>query len=430
MDAMRTYSAALLKTVLAETVPLYGRMIHHGDLTEEEQLYDTSGRHNNAVDRGNLNKILLDALPSHVKIFFRHKLTGADLVKRKARFAQIGAEEGKEVEVSFDLMLGCDGAHSNVRNHLMKVLRMDYEQRFIDAIWCEFTIPPADAASQDKITSTAKDGFRMSPDHLHIWPGAKDMFIAIPSIDQSFTCTLFAPSATFKALEGRESTLESFFDEHFPGAAELVGRKELHSQFQQNPHLPLISIKCQPHHYGSSVVILGDAAHAMVPFYGQGMNAGLEDVKVLFQHLDRHPATEAGRSAALEAYGKERVADAHTINDFALANYWEMRAGVTSTTRLLRKKVEEFLSDKVPWSGFKTQYSRVSFSTQRYSEVKQDVARQGHILLRGLIGTLAVPVLGAVAWYFHHTRTTPSHPVWQGLSLASIGARFDRIFRR
>ena len=390
-------SPKLLDSILEETIPMHGRMIHgqdsKGGLTEESQLYDVHGRFQRAIDRANLNKVLLSELESlpNVKLLFYHKLTGADFQARKAWFEVRSSEaelneRPKEVEVGFEVILGCDGAHSAVRFHIMKFVRMNYEQSYIDTLWCEFTIPPSTSNDTVSNTPSAKDGFATSPNHLHIWPGSDKMFIAIPNPDRTFTCTFFATSSDFSALERQPEAVESFFQTHFPGAADLIGPGTLQGQFKQNPHLPLISIKCAPHHYASSGVILGDAAHAMVPFYGQGMNAGLEDVRVLFQHLDVHASTAAGRAAALEAYSRERIPDAHTINDLALANYWEMHAGVRSSLYLLRKKVEEFLSDKVPVSGFATQYSRVSFSNQRYSEVKRVVERQRKVLVRGWWG--------------------------------------------
>ncbi|WPG97286.1 kynurenine 3-monooxygenase [Acrodontium crateriforme] len=382
-------SPKLLDLVLNSCIPMHGRMIHgqdgHGNLTEESQSYDNHGRYIRAVDRGALNKMLLDELETlpNVKLLFHHKLTGADFNRRKAWFEQKGVsrssspenhsfegnplKRAREIEVDFDLILGCDGAYSAARFHLMKFVHMDYEQSYIDTLWCEFRIDPS--TSNSVKTPSARDGFATSPNHLHIWPSSDKMFIAIPSEDKSFTCTLFAPGATFKALENDPSQVELFFNVNFPGAADLLGSAGIQKQFESNPHLPLISIKCAPHHYGSTGVILGDAAHAMVPFYGQGMNAGLEDVRVVFSHLDANAATPEGRAAALEAYSKERVPDAHTINDLAFANYWEMHAGVRSPLYLLRKKIEEFLNDKVPSAGFATQYSRISFSTQRYSEV-------------------------------------------------------------
>lgn len=404
-------SPALLESVLSETIPMYGRMIHgedsKGALTEEAQLYDVHGRYQRAVDRGALNKTLLDQLHDmeNVKLCFHHKLTGADFRRRKAWFEVRNphdaepTERPQETEVDFDIVLGCDGAHSSVRYHMMKYVRMDYTQSYIDTLWCEFIIPPLskDGWSPPSISPSAKDNFATSPNHLHIWPGQDQMFIAIPNPDRTFTCTLFATSAIFAALENDEIAIEPFFQKSFPGAADLVGPAKLKEQFKQNPHLPLISVKCSPHHYSSCGVILGDAAHAMVPFYGQGMNAGLEDVRVLFSHFDSHPLTASGRVGALKAYSKERVEDAYTINDLALANYWEMHAGVRSTTYLIRKRVEEFLSDKVPSSGFATQYSRVSFSNQRYSEVARVVARQKKILLTGIWSSALIPVLAVAA---------------------------------
>jgi kynurenine 3-monooxygenase len=399
---------------------MHGRMIHgqdsSGDLTEESQQYDVQGRYLRAVDRANLNKVLLDELDGlpNVQLFFHHKLTGADFKRREAWFESTGSKSAQtadgaqaeqdqndshshEQEVIFDLLLGCDGAHSSVRYHMMKAVRMDYQQSYIDTLWCEFTIPPS--TDNSSTTASAREGFATSPNHLHIWPSDDKMFIAIPSVDKTFTCTFFAPAATFAHLEAAPQEVEKFFHAEFPGAADLIGPAELQKQFEANPHLPLISIKCSPHTASASGVILGDAAHAMVPFYGQGMNAGLEDVRVLFSHLDAQPVTASGRDKALTAYSSERVPDAHTINDLALANYWEMHAGVRSPLYLLRKKVEEFLSDKIPSTGFKTQYARVSFSNERYSSVQAAVTKQSKILLRGMVGTVLAPGLAWAAWW-------------------------------
>jgi kynurenine 3-monooxygenase len=412
-------SSSLLDSILADTIPMHGRMIHGQDktgaLTEASQQYDVHNRAIQAVDRSSLNESLLDELASlpNVRLRFHHKLTGVDFRRRLAWLEQKGpsrrqsaTEDGTrpsgrpgrpdEIEIDFDLILGCDGAHSSVRFHMMKFARVDFAQSYIETLWCEFMIPPA---SQTTATSpSAKDGFATSPNHLHIWPAQDKMFIAIPSSDKSFTSTLFAPYDDFLALEADPDSVELFFNRHFPGAADLIGPSNIRSQFMQNPHLPLISVKCSPHVFESSGVILGDAAHAMVPFYGQGMNAGLEDVRVLFSHLDAHPSDIDGREKALEAYNNERIADAHAINDLSMANFWEMHVGVTSTLHLWRKKIEEFLSDKLPRSGFKTQYSRVSFSNQRYSEVIAVVQRQKEILVRGMVGSALLPVIGWAAW--------------------------------
>ncbi|KAK2810683.1 kynurenine 3-monooxygenase, mitochondrial precursor [Emmonsiellopsis sp. PD_5] len=413
----QTNRSGFIDAVMKETIPMHGRMIHGksklGNLTEEPQAYDVHGRHINAMDRGRLNEILLDELEKtpNVKLFFNHKLTGADFKNKKAWFEQKrnngngsnssgeATSRAPEVEVPFDFLIGADGAHSATRYHLMKYARMDYQQEYIDVLWCEFQIAP----------TADTNAFRISPNHLHIWPGREFMFIALPSPDKSFTCTLFAPSAQFAALEKAPTEdLLAFFNKQFPGVCpELIPPKALQEQFASNPHLPLISIKCSPHHFNSSAVIIGDAAHAVVPFYGQGLNAGLEDVRILFDLLDEHgvykpstSSTSTRLAAALAAYTAQRTPDAHAISDLSLRNYCEMRWGVTSPLYRLRKAVEEKLDRYVPGLGWSTQYSRVSFSNDRYSEVEKKAARQGVVLVRVLTTTmgLVLGVGGVCGW--------------------------------
>lgn len=188
----------------------------------------------------------------------------------------------------------------------------------------------------------------------------------------------------------------------------MITPAAIKSQFSQNPHLPLISIKCTPYHYEDACVILGDAAHAMVPFYGQGMNAGLEDVRVLFEQFQRYgagtcprPWWETSRLMALRKYTKRRTPDAHVINDLALRNYVEMRSSVRSPLYRLRKWVDERFSLWFPWTGWGTQYARVSFRTERYSEVEKSVRTQGMILsvllAASTLGAMTT-IAGAVWW--------------------------------
>jgi kynurenine 3-monooxygenase len=215
------------------------------------------------------------------------------------------------------------------------------------------------------------------------------MFIALPSLDRSFTCTLFGPESLFLKLGNNSKELLTLFEEHFPGVIpDLISVDEVQRQFHSNPHLPLINIKCAPHHYSDCVVILGDAANAIVPFYGQGMNAGLESVRILFSKLDEL----SDRKAALSAYTDERVPDTHSIADLALRNYVEMRSSVTSPVYKIRKFVEETLSRYIPGLGWATQYSRVSFGNERYSEVERKSKRQRTVLATLL--TLITLVMG------------------------------------
>lgn len=380
------------------------------------------------MDRAGLNKRLLDQLEKmpNVRFFFHHKLTGADFQSKRAWLEVLspGQKTGPgnrapEIEVSFDLLLGADGAHSAARYHMMKFAQTTFSQEYIDTLWCEFTI------------SSSPEGkdYRISPNHLHIWPAGDFMFIAIPSLDKSFTCTFFGPTDLFEQLGASKSTtttttaastsrLDDLFAKHFPGVVpDLISRQDLHDQFTRNPHLPLVNIKCNPHHFSDSVVILGDAANAIVPFYGQGMNAGLESVKILFDQLDHHgvyatpnpppqPAAAAATTtttittstelkprlaAALTAYTALRVPDAHAIADLALRNYTEMRSSVRSPLYRLRKLVEESLDRFLPRLGWATQYSRISFGNERYSVVARRTRGQGRVL-----AVLASVVAGGV----------------------------------
>lgn len=362
----------------------------------------------------------------NVKLYFHHKLVGADFNKNTAWFErrdqdtqtdhaqnptqkEPNPKATTEVSVGFDLLVGADGAHSAARYHLMKYARMSYQQEYIDTLWCEFHINPRKVDDSTIV-------FAIPSNHLHIWPGGSFMFIAIPSSNRSFTCTLFAPSAHFESLSANpESNLEPFFAKHFPGVCpELIRPDELVTQYKENPHLPLISIKCTPYHYKSSGVILGDAAHAMVPFYGQGMNAGMEDVKVLFDILDDHgvytpisgdsTTCRMVRAKALDEYTRQRTPDAHMINDFALQNYEEMRSGVTSPSYKFRKYVEEKISIYLPASGFITQYTRISFSNERYSHVRKSVQRQSRILLAtsGCTFLMLGVLVGSSIWRTRH----------------------------
>jgi kynurenine 3-monooxygenase len=341
------------------------------------------------MDRTGLNKALLDHLDSmpNVKFFFNRKLVSVDFRKKLAWFedrAKKDPAKSDDIEVKFDLMIGADGAHSAVRYHLMKFVPMSYQQEYIDKLWCQFHVPPSDTGD-----------FRIPPNYLHIWPQDDSMFIALPNLDKSFTSTLFLTRTGFEQLVASGKVVE-YFDEKFPGVVpDLITESDLRKQFLEHDHLPLISIKCSPYHFGSTGVILGDAAHAMVPFYGQGMNAGLEDVRVLFDFLDQYPNDQA---KALSEYSKQRTPDAQTINDLALGNYREMATDVKKPLYLLRKWIEEKLYIYLPSAGWATQYSRVTFSNMRYSEVQEAAHRQAKIL-NGVVGFTALSLIGSALWF-------------------------------
>lgn len=407
---------------------MHGRMIHtaslSGTLHQEPQAYDVHGRFQRSIDRNELNRTLLAKLATmpNVKLKFQQKLIGADFDRRKAWFEDLSSgpsfpgKRAPEYEVGFDLMIGADGAHSAVRYHMMKFARVDFSQEYIDCLWSEFRME-ADFDQAAKF----EGGFKISPNHLHIWPAGSSMFIALPSHGGTFVCTLFGPDALFDKLESGDEEFLETFDELFPGVTGLIAPRDLLKQFQRNAHLPLVNIKCAPHHYSSSVVILGDSANAMVPFYGQGMNAGLESVRVLFEIMDKAKQAssrqEAGFSvqahidedidwhdpehclaAALREYTHLRTPDAHAIADLALGNYGEMRSGVVSRRYKFRKYVEETLDKWLPSIDWKTQYARVSFGNERYSDVIAKAGRQGAIL-NALFNVTSVGAFGGIAFY-------------------------------
>lgn len=221
------------------------------------------------------------------------------------------------------------------------------------------------------------------------------------------------PPGRFATLEADESQVPQFFDTNFPGVRDHISDTSLIRLLSKSPHQSIISIKCKPYHFGSSGVILGDAAHTMAPFYGQGMNAGMEDVRVLFSVLDKHAqgteaavrggggdsSTEAAktRRLALADYSSSRWKDAHAINDLAMRNYLEMRTA-RSTIYRLRKALEELMHVGFPSLGWQTRYSRVVFSNEPYAECMRRSDRQGR-LLSNLTALAACPFVVAGVYF-------------------------------
>ena len=395
----------MVTKILQGSVPMKARMIHgqgkDGLLYEESQDYDIHGRAIHAIDRSDLNSALIEELSTfpNVRLMFNHKLIRADLKSRKIDFEIVSksSTEPKKTKtgVDFDLLIGADGAHSAVRHHMMKQLSMDYSQSYIDVLWCEFKI---EAKGPPYVSSS--DSFKMSPHHLHIWPGKDRMFIAIPSSNGEFTCTLFMPASIYKSIDQSSEALVKFFQESFPGVTpQLISPESLIESFIKNPHLPLISLTCSPHHFSDNTVILGDATHAMVPFYGQGMNAGLEDVRILFQTLDKYSSlTDTDtKSQALEEYSSIRVEDSKAISQLAQDNYEEMRASVKSRMYKIRKRLDETINLWFPNSGWATKYSRVSFGNERYSDVIKITIRQ-EVIIEKILRVFGVGFLTSIGF--------------------------------
>lgn len=343
----------LEEEVLRNGIPMRGRMIHGLDGSKKAIYYGTKDQFIVSVDRRRLNELLLSAAEKYstVQIHFDHKLVSCDLDKKEPVFE---SSEGKlKTAEPVDLIVGCDGAFSAIRHMVMKTTRMNYSQEFISHGYIELRIPPSD-----------DNQFAMEKNYLHIWPRHEFMLIALPNVkDNSFVCTLFMPFAIFESLTNEEKVV-SFFEGNFPDASQLIARESLLDVFFSLKPLALVSVKCYPYHVNDRAVLLGDAAHAMVPFYGQGLNCGFEDLLVFDDLMERYQNDFA---KVLPEFSNVRSIDAHSINDLAMYNFVEMRSGVTSWTFLVRKKLDDYLFWLLPnvWVPL---YTMVSFTRIRYHE--------------------------------------------------------------
>lgn len=374
--------------VLRNAIPMRARMIHNLDGTCHPIPYGRSDQFINSVDRRRLNELLLTAAEKYpnVTCYFNHKLLKCDFQTGEMTFL---TKEGKEKQTKTDLIIGNDGAFSTVRHQMMKNSLFDYNQEYIPHGYMELTIPP-----------TLSNDFAMGVNYLHIWPRNEYMLIALPNLDKSYTCTLFMPFEMFSKLKTEEELVQ-FFRETFPDAMLLIGEEFLKKIFMSSKPLPMVSIKCSPYHVNDKVVIMGDAAHAMVPFYGQGMNAGFEDCIVLNNMLDKHGDNF---ELALKAYTEHRNPDAKAICELAMYNYVEMRKSVNSKLFLLRKKIDNLLNVIFPNSWIPL-YTMVSFSRERYHLCIEKRKWQDKIINRTLqLGGLSLLVGGFLV--FRHLNET------------------------
>ncbi len=351
--------------VREHVVPMKGRMMHDETGKTTFQPYSTEGNAIFSVSRGRLNQLLLEIAARHgVELYFSHKCTFVDLTHGISYFT-VAAEEISEVNVESDLIIGADGAFSAVRKAMQRTDRFNYSQYYIDWGYKELTIPP-----------TAAGAWALDPNALHIWPRGNFMLIALPNMDRSFTCTLFLPfegAVSFEALSDQQK-VSPFFQEYFPDVIPLM--PELAQEFMQNPTSSLVSISCYPWTRFNKSALVGDASHAVVPFYGQGMNAGFEDVRVFMELIDTY---EADWSKVLPAYEQSRKPDADAIQELAMANFVEMRDSVADDRFLLRKKIEAEIQKRFPdrWLPL---YSMVTFSNMRYSEAQERGRLQNQIM--------------------------------------------------
>ncbi|MFF4877609.1 MULTISPECIES: NAD(P)/FAD-dependent oxidoreductase [unclassified Micromonospora] len=376
LDALRRIGLA--EQVMADALPMRGRMIHPVDGEPQFQSYSAAGdRAINSISRGALNNALLDAaaaLPG-VRIVFDHRLVGLDPTDGGLSF---DTPQGP-VSAKASVVLGADGAGSAVRGQLLAHGLLRESVDFLDYGYKELTIPPLGG------------DFALDPDALHIWPRGTSMMIALPNPDRSFTCTLFWPNqgaGSFASLDS-PAAIERHFVQHYPDVVPLAAN--LVDDYQHNPVGVLGTVRCTPWQVNGTVGLLGDAAHAIVPFYGQGANCAFEDVVELDRCLDE---CADDWLAALPLFQRRRQENAEAIARMALTNFVEMRDKVASPVFQLGRRVEHALERALP-GRYVSQYELVSFSTTPYAEVRRRVRRQ-HRVLGAFAGGAALLLVGAI----------------------------------
>ena len=340
-------------------IPMHGRVIHNSKGEISRQPYGEKGQSIYATSRGILNCVLMnEAEKNGVVIHFNERCSGIDLENTTAIF--------QDRKVTGRSIFSADGAFSIARLQLqLSTDRFEYSQHYLNHGYKELLIPAGEG-----------NFFLLEKNALHIWPRGGYMLIALPNIDGSFTCTFFFPfegEDSFTSIQSKEKCLE-FFQRVFPDVVALM--PALIENFFQNPTGSLVTVKCFPWSYKDHLCLLGDAAHAIVPFYGQGMNCGFEDCTVFDQLLEKYGDDW---ETVFKEFQNIRKPDTDAIAELAYMNFIEMRDLVGSQRFLLQKKIEAGLHHKYP-SRWLPLYSQVTFSDIPYSKALQNGRRQEEIM--------------------------------------------------
>ena len=358
--------AGIKEKLASVAIPMYGRMMHP---VSGELVFQPYGKENQAiysVSRGGLNLELLNIAASfpNVELHFDQKCRRFEPSEGAVWFE---GPDRQVKKVEAPIIFGVDGAFSAIRNSLQRLPRFNYSQSYLDYGYKELSIPPNEDGSH-----------RLEKNALHIWPRGQFMLIGLPNIDGSFTCTLFLPfegsQAAFDHLNSDEAVL-AFFQQYFPDAIPLM--PTLLDDFRRNPAAALVTVRCNPWHYQDKVLLLGDAAHAIVPFFGQGMNAGFEDCTILDALIDTF---EGDWERINSTFSNSRISDGNAIAELALRNFIEMRDLVSDPKFLLRQKIAARLHEK--HSSFLPTYSMVTFSNIPYSQALQAADAQNVLFER------------------------------------------------
>ena len=363
--------AGIHDTIREITVPVYGRMSHDVDGNQAFHQYSVDRKAIYSVSRAELNKRLIELADAfeNVTFHFEHKCIGINEEGTVARFTN---NKGEAINVESDVIFGADGANSEIRKSLQQHLERtnpngdyNFSEEVIEHGYKELVIPPDENGK-----------WVMDSSALHIWPRKQYMLMALSNLDGGFTCTLFLPfkgKYSFEALRSKEE-LVAFFQEMFGDAVPIM--PTLIEDFFGNPTSSLAIVKCNPWIYKDRVALIGDAAHAIVPFYGEGMNCGFEDCYILNELIGDAPVNW---KAVLEAYYASRKPNGDAIADLSLRNFVEMRDLVSDPDFIFRKKIEARLQTAFPdkWLPL---YSQVKFTDIPYSEAWAEGLRQDEVM--------------------------------------------------
>ncbi|OUU00713.1 MAG: kynurenine 3-monooxygenase [Bacteroidetes bacterium MED-G17] len=341
--------AGVAEKILKHALPMHGRMMHEVNGELKYQPYGKDGQYINSISRRLLNVELMNLAEDfeNVSMYFEHKCLNVDFENTQLTFQ---TNMGKKTE-SYSSIIGSDGAFSALRMAMQTSGRFNFSQDYLPHGYKELNIPPKSGQAQMDINS------------LHIWPRGEFMLIALPNPDNTFTCTLFLPFEGvdgFDNLKGDDEVIR-FFQKYFSDAQDLM--PNLLDEFKSNPTSNLVTVRCYPW-VKEKVALMGDASHAIVPFYGQGMNSSFEDCVILDDMMEKYLPNW---DKVFDAYQEERKPNADAIADLALQNFIEMRDLVGDKDFLYQKKIEHRLCSLYP-EQFKSQYELVTFSNQPYHE--------------------------------------------------------------
>jgi len=370
--------------VMQHAIPMRGRMIHDksGDLHFAPYDVDPN-KCINSIGRAALNAAVIEAAQNYstVDVRFNYRCTSVDVKEGTAELAN--AEAAETITATGDAIIGVDGAFSAVRQGLQKSLPdFQYDESYLEHGYKELTIPPASDGS-----------WRLEKNALHIWPRKSFMMIALPNPDGSFTCTLFwefKGPRSFATVTS-DSAIQEFFEQEFPDAVPLM--PDLLTDFHENPTGSLVTIRCAPWVYRDKVALVGDAAHAVVPFYGQGMNAAFEDCFVLDGCLAAFPTD---RQRAFQQYFEQRKVNADALAELAVQNFIEMRDKTASRAFRAKKKLDHALEAVLP-GIYLPLYSMVTFTRIPYARAARRARLQDAIVYGGLVLLTAVILLALTA---------------------------------